>query len=203
MKPGSHLPRPPRLRRWTHLEKGSPVDFRVFRVREDRVRSPRTGRDHRVVVLEAPNWVNVVAVTEEREVVLVRQFRHGIESLTLEIPGGAVDPEDASPLAAAKRELREETGYEARRWRKLGIVEPNPAIQSNRCWTFIAEGARLAGDTDPDPGEELEVVLVPEKSLDSLARNGVIRHALVIAAFYWKALDERMRRLRSRGRRSA
>ncbi len=200
MKPRS---RPPRLRRWERLEKGSPVDYRVFRIREDRVRSPRTGRDHRVVVLEAPNWVNVVAVTEEREVVLVRQFRHGIESVTLEIPGGAVDPEDASPLAAAKRELREETGYVARSWKALGLVEPNPAIQSNRCWTFLAEGARLAGEIDPDPGEELEVVLVPERSLESLAQRGVIRHALVIAAFYWKGLGETKSRVRSRGRRLA
>ena len=191
MKPGSHPPSPPRLRRWKSVSKGSPVDFKVFRVREDRVRSPRTGRDHRVVVLEAPNWVNVVAVTEGRQVVLVRQFRHGTEEVTLEIPGGAVDPGDASPLSAARRELREETGYVARRWKRLGIVEPNPAIQSNRCWTFLAEGAHPAGEADPDPGEELEVVLVPEKSLESLARKGVIRHALVIAAFYWKGLGER------------
>ncbi len=155
------------------------------------------------MVLEAPNWANVVAVTNDRKVVLVRQFRHGTETVTLEIPGGAVDPEDASPLAAAKRELREETGYVARRWKQLGIVEPNPAIQLNRCWTFLAEGAHLACETDPDPGEEIEVVLVPEKSLESLARKGVIRHALVIAAFYWKGLGEKKSPVRSRGTRSA
>ena len=144
--------------------------------------------------------MNVVALTEDRKVVLVRQFRHGIESLTLEIPGGAVDPGDPSPLAAAKRELREETGYVARHWKRLGVVDPNPAIQTNSCWTFLAEGARLAGAADPDPGEELEVVLVPEKSLESLARRGVIRHALVIVAFYWKGLGEKKSRIRSRGK---
>lgn len=175
------------------MKRGTPVDFKVFGVREDHVRSPRTGRDHKVVVLEAPNWVNVVALTNDRKVVLVRQFRHGTGSLTLEIPGGAVDPEDASPLAAARRELREETGYVARRWKRLGVVDPNPAIQTNSCWTFLAEGAHLAGASDPDPGEELEVVLVPEKTLESLARRGVIRHSLVIAAFYWKGLGERKR----------
>ncbi len=141
----------------------------------------------------------MVAVTDDRKVVLVRQFRHGTRETTLEIPGGAVDPEDRSPLAAARRELREETGYEARRWRRLGVVEPNPAIQSNLTWTFLAEGAHRAGAADPDPGEELDVVLVPEKSLETLARTGAIRHALVIAAFYWKGLGEGNSRIESRG----
>ena len=175
------------------MKRGTPADFRVFRVRKDRVRSPRTGRVHEVVVLETPGWVNVVARTDDGKIVLVRQFRHGTRETTLEIPGGAVDPEDPSPLAAARRELREETGYVARRWRLLGVVEPNPAIQDNSCWTFLAEGAHLAGAADPDPGEELEVVLVPERRLASLARRGVIRHALVIAAFHWKALDDERR----------
>jgi 8-oxo-dGTP pyrophosphatase MutT (NUDIX family) len=136
----------------------------------------------------APDWVNVVAVTVDGKAVLVRQFRHGTEETTLEIPGGAVDSSDRSPLAAAKRELREETGYVARRWTRLGVVDPNPAFQTNACTTFLAEGAHLAGDPDPDEGEELEVVLVPVRRLKSLARQGVVRHALVIVAFYWWSL---------------
>ena len=133
----------------------------------------------------APDWVNVVAVTARGEVVLVRQFRHGTGKPTLEIPGGAVDPGDRSPLAAAKRELREETGYAARYWTKLGVVDPNPAFQTNACTTFLAEGAHLAGDADPDEGEELDVVVVSRRRLDDLVRRGVIRHALVIAALHW------------------
>jgi len=133
----------------------------------------------------APDWVNVVAVTVREEVVLVRQFRHGTRKTTLEIPGGAVDPADRSPLAAAKRELREETGYAARRWTRIGVVDPNPAFQTNSCTTFLAEGAFLAGDTDPDDGEELDVVVVSRRRLDALVRRGVIRHALVIAAVHW------------------
>jgi ADP-ribose pyrophosphatase len=163
-------------------------------VRRDRARSPRTGREHDVTILETPNWVNVVALTPDGKAVLVRQFRHGTGRVTLEIPGGAVDPSDRSPLAAAKRELREETGYVARRWTRIGVVDPNPAIQTNSCWTFLAEGARLAGAPDPDPGEEIEVVLVPEDRLEFLARRGVIRHSLVIAAFYWLGLAGRKTR---------
>lgn len=167
------------------MKRGTPVDFKVFRVRRDRARSPRTGREHDVTILEAPNWVNVIALTAEGQAVLVRQFRHGTGTATLEIPGGAVDPGDRSPLAAARRELREETGYVARRWRQIGVVDPNPAIQTNSCWTFLAEGAHLVGEADPDPGEELDVVLVPARSLAGLARRGVIRHSLVVAAFFW------------------
>ncbi|MFI5180117.1 MAG: NUDIX hydrolase [Thermoanaerobaculia bacterium] len=167
------------------LATGSPIDFRVFRIRRDEVRSPRTGKTRQVTVIEAPDWVNAIALTDDGKAVLVRQFRHGTRDTTLEIPGGAVDPGDRSPLAAAKRELREETGYVARRWSRLGVVEPNPAIQTNRCWTFLAEGAYVAGAADPDEGEDLEVVLVPQESLESLARRQVIRNSLVIAAFYW------------------
>jgi ADP-ribose pyrophosphatase len=133
----------------------------------------------------APDWVNVVAVTARGEIVLVRQFRHGTGRTTLEIPGGAVDPEDRSPLAAAKRELREETGYAARRWTKIGIVDPNPAFQTNACTTFLAGDAFPAGDADPDEGEDLEVVLVSPRRLGALVRRGTIRHALVIAALHW------------------
>lgn len=178
------------------MKRGTPVDFKVFRVRRDQARSPRTGREHAVTILEAPNWVNVVALTARGEAVLVRQFRHGTARTTLEIPGGAVDPTDRSPLAAARRELREETGYVARRWRKIGLVDPNPAIQTNSCWTFLAEGAHLAGEARPDPGEELEVLLVPADRLESLALRGVIRHALVIAAFYWLGTRPSARRRR-------
>jgi ADP-ribose pyrophosphatase len=157
----------------------------VFSVRRDRVRSPRTGQPHDVTVLVAPDWVNVVAVTAKREIVLVRQFRHGTGKTTLEIPGGAVDPSDRSPLAAARRELREETGYAARRWRRIGVVDPNPAFQTNACTTFLAEGAFPAGASDPDEGEDLEVVLVSRTRLRALLRGGVIRHALVVAALKW------------------
>ncbi len=167
------------------MRRGAPVDFKVFSVRRDRVRSPRTKKPHDVTVLVAPDWVNVVAVTAAGQVVLVRQFRHGTAETTLEIPGGAVDATDRSPLAAAKRELREETGYRAARWTRIGVVDPNPAIQTNACTTFLAEEAYRAGDADPDEGEELEVVIVSQRRLAALVRRGEIRHALVIAALYW------------------
>jgi ADP-ribose pyrophosphatase len=160
----------------------------VFTVRRETHLSPRTGRPHPFYVLDCPDWVNVIALTDRSEVVLVRQFRAGTNSLTLEIPGGGVETKDRSALAAARRELREETGQAARTWKRLGVVNPNPAFQSNRCTTFLAEGCRSVGALIPDAGEDLAVELVPRRSIPGLIRRGQITHSLVIAAFHFFSL---------------
>jgi ADP-ribose pyrophosphatase len=157
-------------------------------VRRETHRSPRTGLPHAFYVLDCANWVNVIALTNAREVVLVRQFRAGTKAVTLEIPGGGVEATDRSALAAARRELREETGHAARTWKRLGVVNPNPAFQSNRCTTFLAEGSRSVGELIPDAGEDLAVELVPLRSIPGLIRRGQITHSLVIAAFHFLSL---------------
>lgn len=121
----------------------------------------------------------------------VRQWRHGTEEEMLEIPGGCVDPDDAAPLAAAQRELREETGYASDDWTELGWVCPNPAIQANRCFTFLARGCRKVGEPSPDDTEDLRVEALPEQDVPRLVRDGQIRHALVLAAFHWYGLRGR------------
>lgn len=173
------------LGRWPLLAREELADFKVFRVRRDTLRSPRTGEPHPFFVLECPDWVNVVALTPEGDALLVRQWRAGTDAETLEIPGGSTDPGDPSPQAAAERELLEETGYVAERWTLLGSVDPNPAIQGNACWTFLAEGCRRVAEIRPDAGEDLRVTRAPLASLPELVRTGKIRHSLVVAAFYW------------------
>jgi len=163
------------------LESQEVADLRIFRVRYDRYHFARTDAEHDFVVLEAPPWVNVVPITDSGQIVLVRQFRHGIREFTLEIPGGVVD-DGESPLVAIARELREETGYIAREIRPLGTVLPNPAFQDNRCHMFVALGCSLAGEAQPDPFEQIEVVLHTMEAVPSLIRNGQISHALAIAA---------------------
>jgi ADP-ribose pyrophosphatase len=181
----------PRLGRWELLSESPLADFGLFRVRKDVSRSPRTGRTHAFVVLDGPDWVNVIALTAASELVLVRQFRHGTRSETLEIPGGGVEPKDASPLEAGQRELREETGYVSNDWTFLGTVQPNPAIQSNSCHTFLARDAVRAGDPEPDAGEDLHVELHAASDADRLVASGEIRHSLVLAAFHWWTLYRR------------
>ena len=180
-----------RLGRWELLSESPVADFGVFRLRKDVSRSPRTGQTHDFVVLDGPDWVNVIALTPAGEMVLVRQYRHGSRSETLEIPGGGVDARDASPLEAGRRELREETGYVSDDWTFLGAVQPNPAILSNLCHTFLARNAVRAGDPEPDAGEDLQVELHPAGDADRLVAQGEIRHALVLAAFHWYALHGR------------
>jgi len=158
-------------------------------VRRESFRSPRTGLPHPFYVLDCPDWVNVIALTDRNEVVLVRQFRAGTHSVTLEIPGGGVEKHDGSDLAAARRELREETGHAARGWRRLGVVQPNPAFQSNRCTTYLARGCKRVGDLIPDAGEDLAVELVPLARIPGLIRRGRITHSLVIAAFHFLSLS--------------
>jgi ADP-ribose pyrophosphatase len=163
--------------------------FKIFSVRRDTLLSPRTDLPHPFYVLDCPDWVNVIALTDRRQVVLVRQFRAGARSVTLEIPGGGVERSDGSALAAARRELREETGHAARSWNRLGVVQPNPAFQSNRCTTYLARGCRRVGDLIPDAGEDLDVELVPLARIPGLIRAGRITHSLVIAAFHFLSLQ--------------
>jgi 8-oxo-dGTP pyrophosphatase MutT (NUDIX family) len=168
---------------WPLVSREAVGSFKVFSVRRETSVSPRTGKPHPFYVLDCPDWVNVIALTSREEVVLVRQFRAGTRSVTLEIPGGGVETRDGSALVAARRELREETGHAARSWSRLGVVNPNPAFQSNRCTTYLARSCRRVGELIPDAGEDLAVELVPLSKIPGLIRAGKITHSLVIAAF--------------------
>jgi 8-oxo-dGTP pyrophosphatase MutT (NUDIX family) len=176
---------------WPVVRSEAVGDFRVFRVRRDVTVSPARGTEHSFYVLEGADWVNVVALTEAGEMLFVRQWRHGTREETLEIPGGCVDPGDASPLEAARRELLEETGHVSDDWAEIGWVSPNPAIQANRCFTFRARSCRKVGEPTPDGTEDLRVETVPEGEVPALVRGGRIRHALVLAAFHWHGLSGR------------
>lgn len=171
------------------------ADYRIFRSRWDDLQNPRTGERMDRVVLETPDWVNVVALTkDEGHVVIVKQHRFGSGATTIEIPGGMIDPGE-DPLVAAERELREETGYVAAKWTSLGAVAPNPAFQDNVCHHFLAEDAELLDSQDLDDGEDIIVTTLTPDEIVSAIRSGTISHALVITAMArvldlrWQGLD--------------
>lgn len=155
----------------------------IFNVREDHAEHPRTGSVRPYVALETPDWVNMVAVTPEGSLVLVRQWRHGTRRFELELPAGMIEP-DETPEAAAARELREETGYTAERISRLGEVAPNAAFQTNRCYTVLAEGCRRTAETQFDEGEDIEVVLCTPAELRAQL-GGPVLNAMVFCGLYW------------------
>ena len=127
------------------------------------------------------DWVSIVPVANDGRFVFVRQYRHGIDAPTLEVPGGLID-EGQTPAEAALRELREETGYGGGRLARLGATRPNPALQDNWHHMFLLAGAERLGDPRFDHGEDCEVVLLTREEIRNCVRNGDITHALVLLA---------------------
>lgn len=183
-----------RPRAWRVLREEHLQHCRVFDVHVATMESPHTGDSHPFYRIESPAWVNVVALTPGDELVMVRQFRHGPRVVTLEIPGGLVDPGE-TPEEAAARELIEETGYRAGRLESLGSLNPNPALFGNRCHMQLALDCVPAGTIQNSATEETQVELVPLAELPDLLRAGAIDHALVVAALY--AFELRRARARS------
>jgi len=148
-----------------------------YTVRVDRVQLPSGTIIPKYWINEYPPWVNVVAVTGDDRVVLIRQYRHGIGAVHFEIPAGTTDPGDSSLESAARRELLEETGYGGGTWSLLMTLSANPALQNNLTYTFLAEGV-IAGPAAPDASEDIRVHLVPIAEVEALIEDGGFLQAL-------------------------
>lgn len=170
------------IKPWKCIRSRPAQSFRVFSIRTDKTISPRTGIEHDFYVIESRDWINIIPLTTDHQVIMIRQYRHGSREVTLEIPGGLVDPGD-TPEKAAARELLEETGYRAKKWTQIGVVNPNPALFNNRCYTFLAQDIKKMAAPTPDQTEDIEVVLIPLKKIPGLILKGEIDHAMVITAF--------------------
>ncbi|WP_418992437.1 NUDIX hydrolase [Alistipes sp.] len=161
-----------------------------FTVRHDSLEGPDGQLVPDYYVFEYPDWVNVIATTREGKMVFIDQYRHGLGETSYEIPAGVIEPSDASPLEAARRELREETGYGGGAWRELTVLSANPATQNNLTHCFVAEGVKLLGAQHLDTTEDIRVHLFTEEEVLDLLRANAVRQALMVAPL-WRYLCEK------------
>jgi ADP-ribose pyrophosphatase len=170
---------------WTRLDSRYVVHDEWFTLRADTYRLPDDRVIAPVYVLEYRAWVNVIALTRAQEVVLVRQYRPGLDRTVLEIPGGATDPDDVSLLEAAKRELLEETGYASDDFVETGAIAPNPATHTNMMHCFLARNAERVREPTPDATEHLDVVLIPLEDLIAMAKRSELVQALHVCSLFF------------------
>jgi ADP-ribose pyrophosphatase len=169
---------------WKSKSSKQIADCRVFKVRQDFCERERDGKESDFFVIEAPNWINIIALTKDEEVVLIEQFRHGTEEITLEIPSGMID-DGEEPIATARRELLEETGFSSENIVLIGKSNPNPAIQNNEMFHYLAVDCEKNGETNFDEHESIITKMFPLGEIDKLIENGKFAHSLAVAAFQY------------------
>ena len=176
----SHLPT-----LWRTLSETPVADCRVFKVVSQRAQNPRTGCEGEFFVIKAFDWVVALAATAVGEYLMVNQYRFGSQALSWEFPAGCLDPGE-EPVAAAARELREETGFEPLgEGRVIGKFLPNPALQDNTCWIVLFDKVTDTGKTDWDPFEEMEIKRLPLEEIVKMAKDGRITHGMAHAALFF------------------
>jgi 8-oxo-dGTP pyrophosphatase MutT (NUDIX family) len=177
---------PSNLSLWRELSRETIADGRIFTLEQSVAVSPVDGDPRTFHRIQCVDWVQILPITSGGEAVLVRQYRHGTQRITLEMPGGLIDPGE-EPATAALRECLEETGYRAHSARPLGVIQPNPALFANRLHSFFATDVEPEGEIQNTGSEVTEVVLVPVSDLEGLLVSGDIDHALVVCTL-WRYL---------------
>lgn len=170
---------------WQVLRSEYLLQDRWLSLRADTCQHPNGQRITPYYVLEYPTWVTIVALTPDEQVVLVRQYRHGIQQTVLELPAGVVEATDTSPLAAVQRELLEETGYASAQVLETGTLSANVATHTNFTHCFLATGATVVAAPTPDATEQLETVLMPLADVVALACQGGLLQALHVGAVFF------------------
>jgi|JI102314A2RNA_FD_contig_51_2622570_length_1549_multi_1_in_0_out_0_2 8-oxo-dGTP pyrophosphatase MutT (NUDIX family) len=175
------------IKKWETTRIHTVDDYYIFNVLRMERKNPLTGKVSDFVVIDSQTWVNVIPITTEKKIIFVRQYRHGVDEVTLELPGGLVESEESTEESVI-RETLEETGYASDSDPiLLGVCDANPAFMNNECHSFLLENCYLSNEQKLDSNEIIEVVAVPMEDVGRLVRDGVIRHPLVLSALLWYA----------------
>jgi 8-oxo-dGTP pyrophosphatase MutT (NUDIX family) len=179
------------IQSWNTISRGEKVHYRIFDIGWIQRQHPAKDSTANFVVLNSPAWVNIIPITPDNHIVFVRQYRHGTDTITLEVPGGLVEAGE-DPRIAAQRECTEETGFFSVLDSELiGINHPNPAFLDNICYSFVWKGCTLESPQNTDEHEDIEVVLISADRVPELIQNGTITHSLVLTAFLHLWLKEK------------
>jgi ADP-ribose pyrophosphatase len=170
------------IKPWPLISSQPVSDHGLFQLTKDRAQSPRTGGERDFMVIHMPDWLQMVAITSQGQLVLVRQYRHASRSISLEVPGGLLDASDPDPASAAARELLEETGYGGGKIHKLGSLWPQPALLSNQVHCFAMQDARRTAAQEQDAGEDIEIVLADPAEVEEMIASGQIKNAMTVLA---------------------
>jgi len=170
------------IKSWNIIESNQHVKVGPFTIKKNRCRSPRTGKEHDFYVFDSSSWVNIIPITEDDKIVMVRQYRHGCNCMLLEVPGGLVDNGDKNSVETAKRELLEETGYISEDITHISTVYPQPAFINNQGMTFVAKRARKVSSQSLDDAEDIEVVLMEQEKIQKMLLSGDLRHGQTVMA---------------------
>lgn len=170
---------------WQTIEDNFVIDLKIFKVRMKKRVNPNTGKVSDFVMLDSSDWVNIIPITKDNKIVMVEQYRHGTDSITLELPGGMVEPNEKY-LDAAMRECREETGYEGEGIaEEIGMVLPNPAFINNKCTTFVWKNCSKKFEQNLDNNELIVIKEFTFSEVKNMINGGMINHAIILNAFFF------------------
>lgn len=169
--------------KWKTLESKEIFSSGLFNLRSDKCELPDGRIMPRYFVMDFPDWVNILPITTDKQVILVKQYRHASGHVHLEVPGGSMDPRlNENPLDGARREMLEETGYDSKRIEKVCSHFPNPALQTNRMHTYIAYDCEKVQEQNLDPYEDLSLYFCSIEKLEEHLLNGDINHSIMMAS---------------------